>query len=76
MQKYSLFCHAGVFQDVHIDEQRLLMFAHPTQKQRAFLQQALEMENTVKGVSYTLQPKYKTSEKLTLIILNGLLSIF
>lgn len=30
LQKYSLFSHAGVFQDVHIDEERLLMFAHPT----------------------------------------------
>lgn len=56
-QKNSLFSHVGVSQDVHIDEERLLVFTHPTQKQSPFLQQALEIENEVKGASYTLQFK-------------------
>lgn len=54
LQKNSLFSHVGVFQDVYIDEQRLLVFAHSTQKQRTFLQQALKVENKVKAASYTL----------------------
>ena len=58
LQNYSLFSHASVFQDVHIDEERLLVFTHPTQKQSPFLQQALETENKVKGASSTLQLKY------------------
>lgn len=53
-QKYSLLRHAGVFQNVHIDEQCLLVFAHPTQKQRTFLQQPLETQSSIKGASYTL----------------------
>lgn len=50
----SLFGHAGVFQDVHVDEERLLVFAHPTQQQRAFLQQAFGDGNKVKGQSFSL----------------------
>lgn len=49
LQQYSLFSHAGVFQDVHVDEERLLVFTHPTQKQSSLLQQALGVENKVKG---------------------------
>lgn len=48
MQEYSLFSHVGVFQDVYIDEERLLMFTHTTQKQSPFLQQAFNMETKVK----------------------------
>lgn len=48
MQEYSLFSHVGVFQDVYIDEERLLMFTHTTQKQSPFLQQAFDMETKVK----------------------------
>ncbi|TNN28996.1 hypothetical protein EYF80_060856 [Liparis tanakae] len=38
--------HAGVFQDVHVDEERLLVFTHPTQEQSPLLQQAFRGENT------------------------------
>lgn len=48
VQEYSLFSHVGVFQDVYIDEERLLMFTHTTQKQSPFLQQAFNMETKVK----------------------------
>lgn len=35
-----LLSHAGVLQDVHVDEERLLVFAHAAQEQCPFLQQA------------------------------------
>lgn len=45
---HSLLSHAGVFQDVHVDEERLLVFAHPTQQQCSLLQQACGTENAKK----------------------------
>lgn len=39
-QQNSLFSHAGVFEDVHVDQQGLLVFTHPAQEQRSLLQQA------------------------------------
>lgn len=38
--RHSLLSHAGVFQDVHVDQKGLLVFAHAAQQQRALLQQA------------------------------------
>lgn len=37
---YSLFSHVCVFEDVDVDEERLLVFAHPPQQLSSFLQQA------------------------------------
>lgn len=52
---YSLFGHAGGLQDVHVDQKSLLVFAHPAQKQRSLLEQALGTESRVK-VQRSLPP--------------------
>lgn len=49
---HSLFSHAGVFQDVHIDEESLLVFAHSTQKQSPLLQQASGGRKTRSGFTH------------------------
>lgn len=55
VQHNPLFSHAGVFQDVHVDQQGLLVFSHPAQKQRALLQQASGRKSKVSDSSATLQ---------------------
>lgn len=57
LQADSLLSHVCVFKDVHVDEERLLVFTHPAQKQSSLLQEALGMEN--KGSRFTQPLKYK-----------------
>lgn len=52
---HSLLSHAGVFQDVHVDEERLLVFTHPAQEQSPLLQQALGEGNQGQASLSTLR---------------------
>lgn len=41
-ERYSLFSHTCVFENVNVDEESLLMFPHTTQEKSPLLQQTLE----------------------------------
>lgn len=45
-----LLSHAGVLQNVHVDKESLLMFAHPAQEQGPLLQQPCSTTQVVKQV--------------------------